>query len=228
MVTYQPAVYKLSNYQLEPPSWWAWQCLNVVLHTQFGVALRCALTRQPLPLGSPAGCGLEYPVRADKAGFVRLLFGKWNPKRDRAEQRKFYCPEALYLGVLAATLRTHGHHDDARQLEQFAPVDSITVHYLPNPFDPENYRLEPHEQTAFICLVTLLGLRDLTQARDYALTRTAFTGLRYHTAGVIAVTAHDGQTQRLPEAQYLDLLDQILTAHHLEPIRAPDQIRMRP
>jgi hypothetical protein len=182
-------------------------CLNVVL-SQFDlvVAAQRALERRAVPMGGVAGCGLVYPTRPDRQGFVRLLEGRHDPKRDRFRVRRFHVRESLYLGVLRGALLAHDHLELARRVERFAPLEDIVVRYALDAYSVSNYTVKPFTPEALACLAHVLTHRQFDAIPALIETRTPWGGLRFEADG-LGVPRADGGHVQVPKALYLEVLE---------------------
>jgi hypothetical protein len=182
-------------------------CLKVVLsQCDLALAAHRALERRPVPMGGVAGCGLVYPTRPDRLGFVRLLEGRHDPKRDQFRVRRFHVRESLYLGVLRGALLAHDHLESARDLERLAPLEDIVVRYALDVYSLSNYTLEPFTSESLACLAHVLTWRNFDTARAMIEARTPWGGLRFETDG-LCIPGADGARVLVSSASYLEVLE---------------------
>ena len=164
-VTFSPH----SPYTLRP-SVWTYACaLGVILawHDRRAVA-RFAQERRGYG-NTDSGIGLEYPLRPERAGQVRLWYWQWHPKM---KTRKFHIPEADYLATLAALLRAHGEEAEAEEIAALQPLPFIEITCAPDRNNPTNYTITPFSYDAYHCLQLVLRPEDgtVTEQGDGVLT----------------------------------------------------------
>ncbi len=156
------------------------------------------------------GCGIEYPTRPDRQGYVRFWRWNWNEK-SKVKTRKFHVPEADYLAVLAARLRLEGWHAELEQIAAMADLPPVELLPVPDPYDVSNYGITTWLPQINHALRLILEQENFDLAAQRAHDRQGFvvadgSGVSYLSDGTIALNLPHGRTVTMLEADYLQIL----------------------
>ncbi|HRI64141.1 MAG TPA: hypothetical protein PK156_07880 [Polyangium sp.] len=159
------------------------------------------------------GCGIEYPTRPERRGFVRVWRWQWLEK-NKIRTRKFHFPEADYLATLAALLRVNGRVDEAATIAQIMALPNVDLLPVADPYDISNYGFNVWSREIQHASRLIVEQESFALAAERAAAREGFvlrdgSGVSYAADGNVVLHLPHDRTSHLAEADYLKLVGEL-------------------
>ncbi len=139
------------------------------------------------------------------------------------QRTKQSIPKALFLAVLAAITKARGMLKESKTIRALMPLENIEVHYKPDMYWQQNYRITPFDARVWDCLIIALCRQNIEQTWAEAQERRGFSYGYYHptlslifrTDGTVKLKMPNGNDRIVAQALYLAILEQVKGIHDL-------------
>ncbi|MEY4529707.1 MAG: hypothetical protein RLZZ156_428 [Deinococcota bacterium] len=137
---------------------------------------------------------------------------------DHTQQR---IEKTVFLSVLAAIVEARGDLENAQKIQALQPLETISVQFKPDVYNPKNYIITPFDARVWDCLTIMFCRQNFELAWAEAQEKRSFAIGYYHptfslifrTDNTVELKMPNGNDRIMPENLYLSVLEQVKGIH---------------